>query len=90
MKLTYGKMPGSFKSDPIDALHDHLWIAPFQEDSLEPLADAIGTDRIMLGSDWPHPEGLAIPSKFIEDLGSFTSDQQRQIMSDNLKGLLHA
>ena len=90
LKLTYGKMPGSFKSDPIDALHDHLWIAPFQEDSLEPLADAIGTDRIMLGSDWPHPEGLAIPSKFIEDLGSFTSDQQRQIMSDNLKGLLHA
>jgi predicted TIM-barrel fold metal-dependent hydrolase len=88
LKLTYGKMPGSFASDPVEVLHDHLWIAPFQEDSLETLAEAIGTERIMLGSDWPHPEGLAVPSTFLDDLGLFTYDQQRQIMSDNLKGLL--
>ena len=88
LKLTYGKMPGSFQGDPVETLHDHLWIAPFHEDSLGSLAEAIGTDRIMLGSDWPHPEGLDVPSKFIEDLGTFSYDQQKQIMSDNLKGLL--
>jgi predicted TIM-barrel fold metal-dependent hydrolase len=88
LRLAYGKMPGSFRSDPVDALRDHLWVAPFHEDDLSPLADALGADRIMLGSDWPHPEGLAIPARFVEDLASFSAGEQRLIMSDNLRGLL--
>jgi predicted TIM-barrel fold metal-dependent hydrolase len=88
LKLTYGKMPGSFSGDPVETLHHHLWIAPFHEDDLAPLASAIGVDRIMLGSDWPHPEGLTIPARFVDDLGAFSATEQRQIMSENLKGLL--
>ena len=90
LKLTYGKMPGSFAADPVETLREHLWIAPFHEDSLESLAEAIGTERIMLGSDWPHPEGLAVPAAFVEDLGSFSAAEQQLIMSGNLKGLLRA
>ena len=90
LKLTYGKMPGSFAADPVETLREHLWIAPFHEDSLESLAAAIGTERIMLGSDWPHPEGLAVPAAFVEDLGSFSAAEQQLIMSGNLKGLLRA
>ncbi len=88
LKITYGKMPGSFKADPVETLREHLWIAPFQEDSIAELAAAIGVDRVMLGSDWPHPEGLAEPKTFLDDLTSFSDEERKRIMSDNLRELL--
>jgi predicted TIM-barrel fold metal-dependent hydrolase len=87
-KIVYGKMPQAFKVDPVETLHGHLWIAPFQEDSIVELAAAIGVERVMLGSDWPHPEGLANPSSLVEDLATFSYDEQKRIMSDNLRELL--
>jgi hypothetical protein len=39
-------------------------VAPFWEDPLEPLIDALGLDHILFNSDWPHPEGLADPVEY--------------------------
>ena len=41
-----------------------LYVAPFWEDPLEPLIDAIGLDHVLFNSDWPHPEGLADPVEY--------------------------
>lgn len=35
------------------------------------LKDMIGADRILMGSDGPHAEGLADPTAYIEDLERF-------------------
>lgn len=86
--LAYGKMPRAFGKDPVETFREHVWVAPFQEDSVVPLIDALGLEHVMLGSDWPHPEGLAIPSTFLEDIAELSPYQQRRIMSDNLRELI--
>ena len=34
LKKAYSQMPGSFQSDPVEKLRQHVWIAPFYEDNL--------------------------------------------------------
>ena len=87
MKLAYGKMPQAFGRDPVESLRDHVWVMPFYEDDLVELVDTIGADRVIFGSDWPHPEGLADPADFVDDLAGLGPDQQRMIMRDNLRAL---
>ena len=43
------------------AFREHVWVAPFYEDDLSKLKDLIGVERIVMGSDWPHAEGLYDP-----------------------------
>jgi hypothetical protein len=38
-----------------------------QEDDFEQVADLCGIDRIIFGSDWPHPEVLADPIDLVSD-----------------------
>jgi predicted TIM-barrel fold metal-dependent hydrolase len=42
-------------------------------------------DRIVMGSDFPHVEGLAEPASYIKDLENFdyTPEQCRTVMRDN-------
>ena len=40
-------------------LQARVYVAPFWEDDFKQMADLIGVDRVIFGSDWPHPEGLA-------------------------------
>jgi len=87
MKLAYGKMPQSFGQDPVQSFRDHVWVMPFYEDDLVELKNLIGVDRLIFGSDWPHPEGLADPQDFIDDLAGFTPDEQRLVMRENLRSL---
>jgi predicted TIM-barrel fold metal-dependent hydrolase len=64
LKKGYGKMPHLFAEHPLDVLRRQLYVAPFWEDPLEPLIDALGLDHILFNSDWPHPEGLADPVEY--------------------------
>ena len=52
------------------------------------MKDLIGADRVLFGSDYPHPEGVADPLEFLETLGAFTEEEQRMVMGGNLKALL--
>jgi predicted TIM-barrel fold metal-dependent hydrolase len=84
----YGQMPQKFKSDPVDAFHRNVFVAPFVEDDWNKLGTVMQTNRILFGSDYPHPEGVADPLDFLEELGSYDMAAKEQIMSTNLKGLL--
>jgi predicted TIM-barrel fold metal-dependent hydrolase len=84
----YGQMPGSFGEHPVETFKRHVFVAPFNEDSASDLAAEIGVSRILFGSDWPHPEGVAEPLDFADRLADFTLAEQERIMSLNLKGLL--
>ncbi|MGW0021079.1 amidohydrolase family protein [Rhodococcus sp. NPDC003382] len=82
--------PRSFPDDPVETLREHVWVAPYYEDDLPRLAEQIGVDRILFGSDWPHGEGLAEPLSFTEELTEFGAADTRKIMRDNALAFLGA
>ncbi|MDZ7678615.1 MAG: amidohydrolase family protein [Acidimicrobiales bacterium] len=86
-KLTksYGQTPQAYPEDPRETFKRHVSVSPFYEDQLDRLRDLIGSERILMGSDYPHAEGLAEPSSYIKDLRnfSFPEDECQMIMRDN-------
>lgn len=82
---TYGQVPHLFPEDPRETFKRHVWVSPFYEDELASLLRLIGADHILMGSDYPHVEGLADPASFIKDLQNFdyTPEQCRTVMRDN-------
>ena len=84
---TYGKTPQLFATDPVESFREHVWVAPFYEDSIADIRDLIGADRILLGSDWPHPEGLSEPKAWVSDFEVLSDDEQRLALRENLKAL---
>lgn len=87
MERTYGQDPSYFFEDPIETFRRHVWIAPFHEDSVLDLKELLGAENLLLGSDWPHAEGLADPTAFAEDLDGFSDDEVRMVMRDNCLAL---
>lgn len=88
LKKVANQQPQWFPNDPVDALSQHVWVSPYYEENLSALAETIGADRILFGSDWPHGEGLESPLAFTEELGGFSNADVRKIMRDNALQLL--
>lgn len=88
LRSTADKMPGYWKHDPVDTLRRHVWINPFWEDDVTVVAECIGTDRVIFGSDWPHVEGLPEPLDYVRELKGFDTDETRRILFDNVQELL--
>jgi len=86
-RAAYGKVPQSFGRDPVDAFREHVWVAPFYEDDIRQLRDAMGVEHLLLGSDWPHPEGLREPRAALADFGELEPDEQRRVLRENLREL---
>ncbi|MDZ7675502.1 MAG: amidohydrolase family protein [Acidimicrobiales bacterium] len=85
---TYKKMPQDFDEDPIEVFKRNVHVSPFWEEDLGELADLIGTERVLFGSDYPHPEGLAEPATYVEELEGLDEDKVRKIMGGNLARLM--
>ncbi len=85
----YKKMPQAFDGDPIDQFKHNVSISPFHEDDLGRLIDVIGADHVLFGSDYPHPEGLAEPTSYVDHLPARVADADvRAIMGGNLARLM--
>jgi predicted TIM-barrel fold metal-dependent hydrolase len=84
----YGQMPKSFPEHPVETFRRHVFVSPFYEEPIREVANLLGVSQILFGSDFPHPEGLARPLDFLKELTEFDPDDQRRIMSGNLKALL--
>ncbi|MCR9096432.1 MAG: amidohydrolase [bacterium] len=80
--------PWAFAEDPLDTIRRHVWTTPYLEEDLEKLADLVGVERILFGSDWPHGEGVAQPLDFAKELGAFDEAAKQRIMHDNVSELL--
>jgi predicted TIM-barrel fold metal-dependent hydrolase len=89
MGKAYGQNPAMFKESPVEQFRRNVWVSPFYENDLGKLRDIMSADHLLLGSDWPHTEGLADPKSFTRDLdeAGFTADEQQLIMYDNCKTL---
>jgi predicted TIM-barrel fold metal-dependent hydrolase len=84
----YGEwLGGRFENSPTEIFRQHVSVAPFDDDDIRLLVDLIGADRVLLGSDYPHPEGVAEPSAFLEHAG-LTEEEVRLVSRENLARLL--
>jgi predicted TIM-barrel fold metal-dependent hydrolase len=84
----FGQVPMLFQSDPVAQLRRHVWVAPYYEDDLEGLKHRLGADHVLFGSDYPHAEGLAVPTDFVHDLKGYDEDEVRLVMRENAMTLL--
>jgi predicted TIM-barrel fold metal-dependent hydrolase len=85
LKKSWGQTPHAYAEDPRATFKRHVWVSPFYEDELGRLKELLGVERILMGSDYPHAEGLADPSSYIKDLRNFayTDDEAVAVMRTN-------
>ena len=86
----YKQQPKMFDEDPRDVFKRNVWVSPFYENNLDQLGELIGADHMLMGSDWPHTEGLVEPLSFVKDLESagFSDDEIQKICHDNTAALI--
>jgi predicted TIM-barrel fold metal-dependent hydrolase len=83
-KATWGK----FEMRPSEYFRDHCFVAPFPEEKLERVIEAVGTKPIVFGSDFPHGEGLPDPSVYLSQLDALSDADARAVMRGNLARFL--
>ena len=89
MKDLYKKMPQDFPENPIEAMRRAIHISPFWEEDFGRLAELLGPDRVLFGSDFPHPEGLGEPVKFADEISHLGEELAGKIMGGNLARLMN-
>lgn len=81
--------PNAFEENPIDVFMRNIVVHPFHEEDTIGLCRLLGSERVIFGSDWPHPEGLADPLSFVDELEGLSDQDQAKVMGGNLAQLLH-
>jgi predicted TIM-barrel fold metal-dependent hydrolase len=84
----YKKAPDGFLGDPVEAVRTRVHISPFWEEDLAELSLIVGVDRVLFGSDYPHPEGLADPVSYVDVLTKLDEADKKKIMGGNLARLV--
>ncbi len=87
LSRSYRQMPSAYSRDPLEAFREHCWVSPFQEEHVREIGDLLGSDRLLMGSDWPHAEGIAEPADYLHDLDGFSPDEIRLVMRENAMAL---
>jgi predicted TIM-barrel fold metal-dependent hydrolase len=83
-RATWGKM----EMRPSEYFKQHCFVAPFPEENVERVVEAVGLDPIVFGSDFPHGEGLPEPHLYLGQLKNFDDGQVKTIMRGNLARFL--
>ena len=81
-------MPQEFAEDPVEVFKRNVYVHPFHEEDVIGLVELLGADHVLFGSDFPHPEGLADPITFVDDLEGLPHEDVVKIMGGNLAGLM--
>jgi predicted TIM-barrel fold metal-dependent hydrolase len=68
--------------------HRNVYVHPFWETAIRELVDLLGPGHVLFGSDYPHPEGIAEPLSYLDELEGLGEVAIRKIMSENANSLL--
>lgn len=72
---------GKLTERPSAIFREHVRVAPYPEDDIPWIVDRMGhADSIVMGSDWPHAEGIAEPADFAKLLDPLDADTVDRIM----------
>ena len=85
---TYEMNPHLFDEEPVAVFKRNIWVHPFHEDDPMDIVRLIGADRVLFGSDYPHPEGMAQPTSYVDRLEGLSHDDIARIMGGNLAEII--
>ena len=88
MEHAYESAPHSFDENPVDVFKRNIYVHPFHEEDPMGLIELIGADRVLFGSDYPHPEGMSDPLSFVDELDGLDHGDVAKIMGGNLNRLM--
>jgi predicted TIM-barrel fold metal-dependent hydrolase len=84
-----GPWPGGrIREKPSAIVRRHVFVSPYHEEDIPELVRMLGVTQVLFGSDFPHPEGLAKPAQFLEEIAELPEAEQRRVMRDNALGLV--
>jgi predicted TIM-barrel fold metal-dependent hydrolase len=72
----------------VESFKRNIYVHPFHEEDPKGLIDVLGPDRVLFGSDYPHPEGMSDPISFVDDLSGLPDDVVKKVMGGNLNQLM--
>jgi predicted TIM-barrel fold metal-dependent hydrolase len=79
---------GKLDERPSHTFMRHVRVAPYPEDDVVKIArDLPDVDCLVMGSDFPHAEGMAEPADFAKLLDGLTDEQQHKILRGNAEKL---
>jgi predicted TIM-barrel fold metal-dependent hydrolase len=84
----YERQPHMFEEDPVEVFKRNIFVHPFHEEDPRGLVALLGPSQVLFGSDYPHPEGLADPITFVDELQGLPDDTVRLVMGGNLARLM--
>jgi predicted TIM-barrel fold metal-dependent hydrolase len=81
---------GQLKDRPSRIFKEHCYVVAYPEDPVAELVAQIGTSQcLLMGSDYPHAEGVETPRGFADEaLGGVGASDVRAIMYDNGRRML--
>lgn len=75
---------GQLSERPSTIFKNHIRVVPYPEDDTVGMADKLGTvDCLLMGSDWPHAEGLREPADFFQKVEGLGDERRRLFLRDN-------
>jgi len=81
----YERAPVMFDEDPFEVFTRNVYLHIFHEPDPKGLLDlGIPADRLMFGSDFPHPEGLGDPLGYSEVVEGLSAVDQELIMGGSI------
>ncbi|GAA3392612.1 amidohydrolase family protein [Cryptosporangium minutisporangium] len=88
LRSVHERRPEIFDEDPIEALLRSVVFNPFYEEDVVGLVETVGADRVVFGSDYPHPEGMFDPVTFVDEIEPLADEDKAKIMGGNLSRLM--
>lgn len=79
---------GRIKDRPSHIFKEHVYVAPYHEEDATKLANDMGVERVLCGSDFPHCEGLIEPEEFTSAMKNMNAADIKKVMRDNGNALL--
>jgi predicted TIM-barrel fold metal-dependent hydrolase len=89
IQAAYEKSPVLFDEDPFEIFKRNIYLHIFHEPDPQGLMDlGLSADRMMFGSDFPHPEGMADPLAYSEVVEGLAVEDQELIMGGTISKAL--
>src|SRR5947209_1454360 len=71
-------MPQECPENPVEVFKRQVYVHPFHEEDISGMVELLGDEHVLFGSDFPHPEGLADPISYLDDLEGMPDDTVRK------------
>jgi predicted TIM-barrel fold metal-dependent hydrolase len=80
---------GQLEERPSQVFRKHIRVVPYPEDDVTSLVQRLGYhESLVMGSDYPHAEGLANPADFRKLIPTLSEQVQDDIMYGNAQQLI--